>query len=230
MQLSGSGAEDDQAWAECGRSSSPGRSRCCRAEPDLSPGVARHWRHARRSRSISSCRWSAAAAAHRRRGGATCAAALAVGADEPHLITPRVDPGRAGLRAGPLRRRPPGGHRRAQGPRANRSDRAAGRGAGGRPAPPADVGHPRCSADDRARADAAFGGPSARRRPGDPAGARRDAGAPGHHRRAGAADDGLRPRLGRTSTAAAGNETSQAGWRCGVARRARGRCCWSTTS
>ena len=44
--------------------------------------------------STSSSRWNAAAAARRRRGGAPPARSeLAVKADEPHLITPRVDPG-----------------------------------------------------------------------------------------------------------------------------------------
>ena len=56
-----------------------------------------------------------------------CAAALAVGDDEPHLITTRVDPGVPVFALG----RYAGARRTAivarQGARANRSDRTAGR-------------------------------------------------------------------------------------------------------
>ena len=67
------------------------------------------------------------AAAHRRRGGArSCARQLVVKADEPHLITPRVDPGVPVLRR-PLRGGAPRGHRRGQGARPRRPHRAARR-------------------------------------------------------------------------------------------------------
>ena len=147
--------------------------------------------------SIWSCRWSAVAVAPRPRGGGACARELIVRADEPHLITPRLDPGCPGVLAGPLRRRAARSDRRGQGARSRRPRRPAGRCAAAGLARLLSLGCRRRAADRRACADPPLAGPPPRRRPGHPDRPGRDGRAPRCRGGAGAADARHGPRLRR---------------------------------
>ena len=100
---------------------------------------------------------------------AQCAHELAVRADEPHLITPRLDPGVPVLSLGRYAGARREGHRRPEGTRPHRPDRPARPRPVRRAEPAADLGHPGHPADRRACAHPAVLGPTAWRRPGRPA-------------------------------------------------------------
>ena len=112
-----------------------------------------------------------------------CATALTVRADEPHLVTPRLDPGvpvfSLGRYAGARRSAVIAlkEHGRADLIRPLAAALRVG-------VQPADLGNGRHPADGRARADPPMVGPAPRRRPGHPDGARSDGRPAGHGRRA----------------------------------------------
>ena len=102
-----------------------------------------------------------------------CAQALAVHPDQPHLITPRVDPGVPVFSLGRYAGRAPRSHRRRQRARPRRPHRAARGRPAGRVGALADMGCHRVAADRRPRANAPIVRQAPRRRPRRPDGAAR---------------------------------------------------------
>ena len=100
-----------------------------------------------------------------------CARQLAVKPDQPHLITPRVDPGVPVFSLGRYAGRAPRSHRRRQRARPRRPHRAARRRPARRAGAPADMGCHRDAADRRPRANPPIVRQAPRRRSRHPDGA-----------------------------------------------------------
>ena len=180
-----------------------------------------HWRARLRTCSTSSCRWSAAAAGRRRPAGVTpargsCRAGRPAASDRPR-VDPQAPVFSLGRYAGARRRRSSRSRSTAAPTSSRRWRRALAAGVHRLLA----WGIVETPADDRARADAAFGGAPARRRPGHPAWHDRGGRPPGDPRRSGAADEGAGPRLGGPVAQPTASATSRAG-SCCVERLGRG--------